>query len=115
MFEQIKSIEDLNKGSVRDLFEREWAKVIEDISDPSTDAQKKRKIQIEIEITPSQDRASAHITTKAKSTLAGPKGDAGHIFLELTSKGVVASQMKEEIQPELGNLMDFNDKEAIKK
>lgn len=97
----VQGIIDINEGSIAELFNREWPKVLENIGDPATDPQAKRSITIVIEIVPSKDRAMAKVVTKAKTTLAGIKADEGAIFMDLTSHGIIASTREPEIQPEL--------------
>jgi hypothetical protein len=100
----VQGITDINSGSIDELFKREWPKVLENIGDPATEAQAKRKIIIEIEIVPSKNRDSATVVTKSKATLAPAKSDQGAVFLDLTSHGIIASTREPEIQPELEEL-----------
>jgi len=98
----VHGIIDLNEGSIDELFKREWAKVLDNIQDPTTEASAKRRIIIEISIIPSNDRSMAKVVTKAKTSLAGIKADEGAVLLELTSSGeVVAMTREQETQQEL--------------
>lgn len=98
----VHRITDLNDGSIDELFIREWEKVLDNIQDPTTDANAKRRIIIEISVIPSNDRSMAKVVTKAKTSLAGVKADEGAVLLELTaSGGVVAMTREQENQQEL--------------
>lgn len=69
------TLDNLNRGVVTDLFEREFEKVMENIADENTSAKAVRKITIEIAIRPSEDRGRADTKVTAKSTLASVKAN----------------------------------------
>lgn len=91
----VHGIMDLNEGSIDELFAREWKKLLENVKDPTTEAEAKRRIVIEISVSPSSDRSMAKIVTKAKTHLASIKADEGAILLELNSKGEVVAMARE--------------------
>lgn len=104
----VTNVVDVNEGSLEELFKREWQKVLDNIADPATDPKAKRKISLEIEISPSPDRGMAKVVTKATTKLAPIKADEGAVFLELTNKGVIAQSREPEVQPDLPeNTIDF--------
>ncbi len=109
----ISSLHDFNQGVVQEQFGREWPKILANIADPSTDPKAKRKLTIEVEVVPSEDRSSAKVMVKSKSALAPVKSDESVIFMELTNDGVVAMSREKEVQPELDNILPMkNGKEA---
>lgn len=75
------TLDTLNGGVVPELFEKEFAAVMANIDDPSTDAKKPRTITIEITVTATEDRAQAAIHVKAKSKLVGVKPTAQLVYL----------------------------------
>jgi hypothetical protein len=101
----ISSLHDFNQGVVQEQFNREWPKILKNIADPATEPKTKRKLTIEVEITPSEDRSSAKVLVKAKSSLAPVKSDESVIFMELTNGGVVAMAKEAEKQLPLENVI----------
>ncbi len=104
----ISSLHDFNQGVVQEQFSREWPKILKNIADPATEPKMKRKLTIDIEIVPSEDRSSAKVLVKAKSTLAPVKSDESVIFMELTNGGVVAMAKEAEKQLPLENILPMN-------
>lgn len=75
------TLETLNGGVVPELFEKEFAAVMANIDDPSTDAKKPRVITIEITVSALEDRSQAAIRVSAKSKLVGVKPTAQLVYL----------------------------------
>jgi hypothetical protein len=65
------SLESVCGGVLPALFQRELAKVLEDIDNPNTPAKAKRTISIEVTFHPTEMREAAGITAVCKSKLAG--------------------------------------------
>jgi hypothetical protein len=101
----IGSLHDINQGVVQEQFGREWPRILGNIADPSTDPKAKRKLTIDIEICPSEDRSIARVMVKSKTTLAPVRADESMIFMELTGSGVVAMARTEDLQPMLDNII----------
>jgi hypothetical protein len=104
----INSLHDFNQGVVQEQFNREWPKILANIADPATESKTKRRLTIEVEIAPNEDRSSAKVLVKAKSTLAPVKCDESVIFMELTNEGVVAMSRESEKQLVLENVIPMN-------
>lgn len=68
-FRELK-LETLNNGAVSELFDRELTEVMKNISDINTMPKEPRKITIEIEIVPTEERNIAAMKITAKSKLA---------------------------------------------
>ena len=108
MMKEVSSITDLSSGVVNEQFKREWEKIMQNIADPSTDAKKKRKFTLEVEITPNDDRSFAALSIKSKSALAPVKSDDSAIFMELSNNGVIAMSPEKEEQQDLPNVYELN-------
>ena len=108
MMKEVSSITDLSSGVVNEQFKREWEKIMQNIADPSTDAKKKRKFTLEVEIIPNDDRSFAALSIKSKSSLAPVKSDDSAIFMELSNNGVIAMSPEKEEQQELPNVYELN-------
>lgn len=65
-----ESILRMAGGSFEERMDVEMAKVIQNIMDPNTKATAKRKITMEFEITPDEDRSRFAVVVSAKSRLA---------------------------------------------
>ena len=108
MLKDVQSINDLSTGVVDEQFKREWEKILQNIADPSTEAKKKRKFTLEIEITPNEDRSLAAVAIKSKSSLAPVKSDDSMIFMELSNDGVIAMSPEKEEQQDLPNVYELS-------
>ena len=76
------TLENLCGGAVPELFARELAAVLQNVSDPNTKAKKARTITIKVRITPvSESRDGAFIEVAVDSDLSGvqPIGTAVHL------------------------------------
>jgi hypothetical protein len=113
-FKDVISLDDLNNGAAGEQWTREWKKVIGNISDPSTDAKKVRKITLEVAIAPTDDRSSAKILITTKSALAPAKADENMVMFEKTDSGVIAMTREPEKQLELDNITEFNRDKAVR-
>ena len=75
------TLSNLSKGALEELFQYELDKVLSNIKDVNTKATLKRKILIEIVITPDEDRDSAQYEFKVASKTAGTLGKNGLFYL----------------------------------
>ena len=64
-----KSILDMAMGAFKERADYEMSKVIDNILDPNTKADKKRTLTITIELTPDTERQNLRILTTVKSKL----------------------------------------------
>ena len=64
------SILDMDAGAFKERADYEMAHVIDNILDPNTDPQKKRKLVLTFEFTPDAERKSIGVNLTVKSTLA---------------------------------------------
>lgn len=56
------------KGSVKEIFAHEMAKIIANIADPNTSATKPRKVTMEFVFTPFPDRSGASVALNCKAS-----------------------------------------------
>lgn len=64
-----KSILEMSMGAILERVDYEMGRVIDNILDPNTKPNGKRKITVGLELTPSADRRTITVQTTAKSTL----------------------------------------------
>lgn len=81
------SLSNICGGAVEEVFQREWAKLLENIGDINTDAEAKRKLTLEFTITPFEDRSGAQITFYCKSKTVPVEAVKGTVFLQ--RRGIV--------------------------
>jgi hypothetical protein len=83
---------DLNIGSIGNgatlaLFEKSLAEVARNIADTDTEAEASRSITITFKFKPESDRRTIHISTSAKTTLAGCRDNASKAFIAKDEEG----------------------------
>lgn len=64
------SLDNLKGGGVRQLFDEELDKVLENIMDPNTEADAVREVTIKVKIKPDKDRSTAAVAIIPSSKLA---------------------------------------------
>lgn len=70
------TLETVNDGAAVELFQRELERVLENIQDPNTDPEKKRRIRLDVEFKPDESRSEGRVTVSAKSKLAPSETEA---------------------------------------
>lgn len=89
------SLEQMAGGAVAERFRRELRQVLTNISDPNTDAKKKRKLQLTITFAPNEDRDFAEISISAKKTLVPAKEIETKLVIGRDSDGkTIAQELK---------------------
>jgi hypothetical protein len=84
------SLQNICGGAIEEVFQREFAAVLENISDPNTDAEAKRKITLEFTISPFEDRSGAQVSFACKSKTVSVQAVKGTVFLERKGTRMVA-------------------------
>lgn len=115
----VLSIGNICNGALPELFNRELDKVLENINDPDTDADKKRSITIELVFVPFSDRSGAAVELKAKTKLVGVPSVGSTVFIGKHEGRLVAvpkderqkQLFGEEPEPESGNVVGMKPKE----
>ena len=75
------------RGAALELFEKCMADVAKNIADTDTDEEAARTISLTFKIKPESDRRTLHITTSAKTTLAGARDHSSKVFLGKSTEG----------------------------
>lgn len=97
---EIKNLDDMMNGAVTERFNAALKTCLKNIIDPNTSATTKRKVTLEVTITPSKDRTSAEFSLLCKPTLAPPVAVTQSMVLNRDDAGnVVALQTSSEQLP----------------
>lgn len=96
-------LSEINSGALQEVFDYEFNKVLRNIRDVNTDPKAKRKVTIEMTISPNEKRTIGDIDFKVKHTEAPINGFATAITITEDGRKVVA----EEIGNELPGQMNF--------
>jgi len=78
---RLVSLSTLAQGAVEELWQTALAQVLENIDDPNTAADFKRKITLEFVIEPADDRRSAKVTFRSGVKTAGVKAVGTAVYL----------------------------------
>jgi hypothetical protein len=78
---QMVSLESLAAGAAGELFQREFARVLDNIQDPNTDPKAKRTITLQVLIVPHESRENAAFTVNVSCKLAGIRPHASSMYL----------------------------------
>lgn len=93
------SLRTLAGGAVDEIFKHELNKVIENITDLNTEPDKKRKITLEVAITPTKDREMGVVSITCKSNLVSIKPVETTIFIG-KDNGMPVAYQKNPNEPE---------------
>lgn len=99
-----KSILDMAMGAFKERADYEMSKIIDNITDPNTRADKKRTLTISIEIMPDSERQNLHITTTVKSKLEPTNPVSTTLYITPDSNG---EAMVVEMTPQIPGQMSF--------
>lgn len=81
-------------GALLERVNMELGKVLENIQDPNTDATKKRKVTITLDIEPNERRELANIVTTVKSSFAPLTAVTGSLMIGHDGKRVIGKELK---------------------
>jgi len=88
------SLDTLQGGAARELFDIELQKVLKNIADPNTKAEAKRTLILKVDITPSNRRERLGIDVEVSSKLSKMQPNSSMAFLEEDGDGgFVATEM----------------------
>lgn len=99
------TLETLKGGAAPELWQMEFERVLENIQDPQTDPEAKRKITLEVVFSPNETREDMIAEIKVKSKLAPPKPEGAIVYMGRKEGRLVALGY----DPRQGNL--FGDEE----
>lgn len=87
-------LSEIDNGGLQQRFENELARVIKNIIDPNTDPDKKRKIQINIEVVPKGNRDDVALAMEVKSTLLPRRKVYADVLIDTDGEGVYANELR---------------------
>lgn len=102
----------INHGALQEKFEREMDRVLENLLDPNTAPDKKRKVQINMSFVTDDNREMVDMEAEVKSTLVPQKTVTTKILFGEDDEGIVANELKSGapgqtyIDPEDGQFKD---------
>lgn len=105
---QMITLNNVARGMAGELFQRELKNVMKNIADTRTEATAPRKIIIEFEIRPDNQRHSNAIDVTAKSKLAAFAGVQGIMFTSLDNSGEPVATVTDPTQLELVDQLKIN-------
>lgn len=98
----VLNVDNLANGAVYELLSRALKQVADNILDPNTSSEAKRKIKIEIVASPFPDRSGAVYTVAVTNSLAGTKPAEGTFYLvRRGAETLVVSRNHKQMEMEL--------------
>lgn len=101
-----KSILEMSQGAILERVNYEMGRVVENILDPNTKPDAKRKLTITLVLTPSADRRTINVSTTAKSTLVAT--DAVTTGLYVTNDPGTGEMVLAEMVPQIPGQYDMD-------
>lgn len=101
-----KSILEMSQGAILERVNYEMGRVVENILDPNTKPDAKRKLTITLVLTPSADRRTINVNTTAKSTLVAT--DAVTTGLYVTNDPGTGEMVLAEMVPQIPGQYDMD-------
>ena len=77
---EVVTLVTIGDGAALELFQAELEKVLRNIADPNTEADKVRKITLEVKFTPSKARDTGDVEIRCTSKLPGLKDHATFVY-----------------------------------
>lgn len=84
---KILDLNNLANGAFYERFNYELQKLLQNIADPNTDAEKKRKMQVTLTLEPDENREVAKITIDVKSTPVPRKSIGSTLLIDQDEAG----------------------------
>jgi hypothetical protein len=78
---EVVTLMNLANGAVGERFQEEWNKVLENIADPNTDAEEKRRISIHVTVNPDENRELGDVEIKTELKLPSMKAVRTQVFM----------------------------------
>lgn len=75
------TLDTLAGGAARELWQREWERVLENIMDPNTDPKAARAVTLTVTVKPDEDRQAVVVSIDAKSKLVHAKPHTRRLFV----------------------------------
>ncbi|HFL2515552.1 TPA: hypothetical protein ACG3IS_003203 [Clostridioides difficile] len=112
------ALEKFAGGVLKEKFNTELQKVLDNIADPNTDFKKTRKISLEIVFKANEDRDLAEVDIKSKATIVETKATTTKVVIgkDLETGRVEASEFKNQLSGQLSiDVSDSNETDEIEK
>lgn len=106
-------LSEINSGALQEVFDYEFDKVLRNIRDVNTDPKAKRKVTIEMTISPNEKRTIGDIDFKVKHTEAPINGFATAITITEDGRKVVAKEIGNELPGQM-NVENVLEMEGVK-
>lgn len=111
------SLADLGRGAAVEKFAVELERVLENIADPNTDAEAKRKITLTVTFLPNEDRDTVATVIDCGSKLAPPKVHGTVLFVGREKRGeplvAIEQNQRDLFEDDDGELVDRNTGEVV--
>lgn len=101
-----KSILEMAMGAIKERVDYEMGKVIDNIMDPNTKADAKRKIKLTLELVPSADRRTITVKSTAQSVLVATDPITTSLFI--TSAPGTGEMVVAEMVPQIPGQLDLS-------
>lgn len=75
------NIQTLGGGSLAELFELEWNRLLHNIQDPNTDAEAKRVLTMKVTVVPDESREKGDIEIDVAAKLPGPRTATDTLYM----------------------------------
>jgi len=98
---QRTTIANIANGALAEQFQDALLKVLANVDDPNTETKAKRKITIELDLTPDATGRALQVAISVKTKLAAPKEAESTLFIVRDGKGEVFGVNDNVYQPEL--------------
>lgn len=99
------SILQMARGAIQERIDYEMAKVIDNILDPNTSTQKKRKLILTIELQPDDNRQTVFVNCTAKSALCPTNPVSTSLYI--TGDGATGEVVAVEMVPNVPGQQDM--------
>ena len=106
-------LSEINSGALQEVFDYEFDKVLRNIRDVNTDPKAKRKVTIEMTISPNEKRTIGDIDFKVKHTEAPIHGFATAITITEDGRKVIAEEIGNELPGQM-NVENILEMEGVK-
>ena len=84
----------IGDGALEERFSHEMQRVANNIMDLNTEPTKKRKIKIDVDLTPNQNRDSVDVTFTVKSTLVPEQSVGTTLLVGRSGKNAVVNELR---------------------
>lgn len=106
---ELVTLDTINQGAAKELFDSNWKKLLSDIADPNKSPTKPRKLTLTITVLPDEQREGAATTVDVGLSLPKPVPHKSSVVLDGTMGGEVTAHVSQLKQPVLpSNVSQLN-------